>query len=258
MLFGRGEVAGKLIAIVDDNVRLQFEHHLIHLLGFPAGGIQRPGYVVPKHVDLAVVRQQFANLAVHIVHEPASRGFVVQAPRPIRMVPVHQRMIEAHAQSFPAHGLHEFFHQIAAAGLLGRAVVGVLSVEKAETFMVFGGHHHVFLARLFGQPRPGARGIRLGREALRQEFVFGNRDAFLFHGPFVASQFAVQSPVNEHAEARFVPPAHAPLAVRLLALRHGQCCAGAQQSQTIPSRYLHDVLPGWKRLYYPFAGVVII
>ncbi len=93
--------------------------------------------------------------------------------------------------------------------------------------MVFGGHHHVFLAGLPGQPRPGTRGVGLRRKAVGEELVFRNGDAFLLHGPFMAAQDAVQSPVNEHAEPGVMPPLHAPLTVRVAARRGCEGRTGA-------------------------------
>ena len=80
------------------------------------------------------------------------------------MVPVHQGIVEANAQSFGARGLHILADQIPARTLLGRAVVSQLCVEIAEAFMVLGGHHHVFLPGLPGELRPLARGVGLGLE----------------------------------------------------------------------------------------------
>ena len=75
--------------------------------------------------------------------------------------------------------------------------------------MVFGGHHHVLLPGLFGELRPVARGIGFGLELFCEKLVFFNRNRFVFHGPFVAAQNAVESPVNEHAESGVAPPLHA-------------------------------------------------
>ena len=52
-----------------------------------------------------------------------------------------------------------------------------------------------------------------GLKFLGELLVFGHRNAFVFHGPFVAPERAVQAPVDEHAEARFVPPLHAAFAI---------------------------------------------
>jgi hypothetical protein len=128
------------------------------------------------------------------------------------MVPVHQGVVEAHAKTFGADGFDVFLHQVAAGTLLGRAVIGQLGVEVAEAFMVLGGHHHVFLPGDFGQLGPIARGVGFGLEELGLLFVFRHRNAFLFHRPFVAAEGAVQAPVDEHAEAGFMPPLHAGLA----------------------------------------------
>ena len=94
-----------------------------------------------------------------------------------------------------------------------RAEVCRLGIKEAEAFVMLGGHHHVFLAGAFCQARPIARGVRFGIEALRQFLIFGGWNPFHLHHPFVTAQNAVQAPVNEHTELRFVPPLHAALAV---------------------------------------------
>lgn len=74
--------------------------------------------------------------------------------------------------------------------------------------MVFGRHHHIFLARCLGKLCPSARRIGCRLEALGELLVFGDGNAFFLHGPLVPAQDAVKAPVNEHAEAGFVPPLH--------------------------------------------------
>src|ERR1700675_2772155 len=86
---------------------------------------------------------------------------------------------------------------------------------------MLGGHHHVFLTRGFGQLGPCTSSVRLRLKALRQQLVFAHRDAFFLHDPFMAAQYAIQSPVNEHAEARFMPPLHATNAIGVLRVRSG-------------------------------------
>src|SRR2546428_1128392 len=75
------------------------------------------------------------------------------------------------------------------------------------------GHHHVLHAGAPGQLGPRARSIRYRLELRRQLFIFGDGNAFILHHPLVTPERAVEAPVNEHAELRFVPPFHAPLAI---------------------------------------------
>ena len=58
----------------------------------------------------------------------------------------------------------------------------------------------------FSEFGPGARGVRLWIELFGELLIFSNRNAFFFHGPFVTAEDAVKAEVNEHTEARFVPP----------------------------------------------------
>src|SRR6185437_12707844 len=76
-------------------------------------------------------------------------------------------------------------------------------IEVAEALMMFGGHYHVFHARLLGEFCPGARGMRLRVENFRELLVFGDRNPFLFHGPLVPSEHAVKPEMDEHSETRF-------------------------------------------------------
>src|SRR5256885_2335649 len=55
LLLGSGEIPRQLVAIVNDNVRLKLEHHLIHAFGFPSRGVERPGYVIPEDVNFSVI-----------------------------------------------------------------------------------------------------------------------------------------------------------------------------------------------------------
>src|SRR5580704_15004960 len=47
MLLGRREIPGQAVAIVDDDVWLEFEYHLVHLFRFPLCRRERPIDVVP-------------------------------------------------------------------------------------------------------------------------------------------------------------------------------------------------------------------
>ena len=119
LLLRRGEIPRQAVAVIHDDVRLQLEHHLVHLLRFPLLRTERPIDVVPENVDLAVLRHQFANQAVGVFHEAHARRLIRQATRAVGVVPVHQGIVKAHAQPFSARRFHEFRHQIAAARLLG-------------------------------------------------------------------------------------------------------------------------------------------
>src|SRR5262249_18349003 len=104
--------------------------------------------------------QQLADQAMCVLDKTLACGFVVAGPGTVRMMPVHQRVVEADTQTFGTGCIHKFTYQIAAWTLFSCAVIGELGVPHAETFMVLGGHHHVFLS---GAPRelgPVTGGIR--------------------------------------------------------------------------------------------------
>ena len=100
-------------------------------------------------------------------------------------------------------------HQIPAAGLFGRAVIGQLGVEETEALVVLGGHDHVLLAGPASELRPVAGGVGARREAFGELFVLRYRNAFVLHHPLVPAHHAVQAPMHEHAESGVVPPFHA-------------------------------------------------
>ena len=70
-----------------------------------------------------------------------------------------------------------------------------------------------FMPACFAEFCPGARRVRFRIELLGQLLVFGDGNAFFLHGPFVAAQHAIQAEVNEHSEARLMPPFHAAVAI---------------------------------------------
>ena len=190
------------------------------------------------------------NLAVNIVDETAAGLLVGGAARAVGMMPVHQRIVKAHAASFGSRGFDVFGHQIPPRSLFRSRVVGQLGVEHTETFVMLGGHHHVFLAGLLGEFRPGPRGVRLRLESFGQLLVFGDRNRFVLHGPFVTPQSAVKAPVNEHAEARLVPPLHAALAIGVARRRvgnlnrAGQSRSRAKHLKIVPSSHGIRLLTG--------------
>src|SRR5688572_33456376 len=90
---------------------------------FPYTTLFRSWHVVPEHVDRAVVGHQLAHLAVNVIDKATSRRLVFCAARTVRVVPVHQRIIETHAQTLRAGSLDVFLHKIAAWTTFGGAVV---------------------------------------------------------------------------------------------------------------------------------------
>src|ERR1017187_2662616 len=135
-LLGRGEIAFEAVAVIDDDLRLQVEDHLVHALRLPPFGRERPVDVVPEHVDFAVVGHQLADKAVGVGDEALARLLAGLAFGAVGMVPVHERVIEAHAEAFGTGGVDVLADKIAARTLLGCAIVGELGIPMAETFVV--------------------------------------------------------------------------------------------------------------------------
>ena len=78
--------------------------------------------------------------------------------------------------------------------------------------------------------------LGLGLNVLGELLVFGHRDAFVFHDPLVAAQHAVEAPVDEHAEAGFMPPLHAAFAVGVASGGGGGAVAAAAAPAAISCR----------------------
>src|SRR5262249_59703359 len=81
-------------------------------------------------------------------------------------------------------------------------------IEQAKALVMLGRHHDVLLAGTPGEPGPFAGAVGFWVELFCQLLVFGDRDGFVLHRPFVMAQHAVQTPVDEHPESSVVPPLH--------------------------------------------------
>src|SRR5437868_15155205 len=110
---------------------------------------------------------------MRVFDETLASVFVGGAACAIGVVPIHQRVVKAEAQALRAGGFDVFMNEIAAGALFCCAVVGELGVKVAETFVMLGSQHHIFLTGLFGKLGPGASGIRLWLEAFGELLIVG-------------------------------------------------------------------------------------
>ena len=126
--------------------------------------------VKPEQVQLAVVGAKLPDLGVHIVQIAAEiagllfagliaphgvEGVVVGGI--IRVVPIHQRVVQADPQTLRAESVQEFPHQVPACGGVGGLVVRISRVKEAESLVVLCGQHRVLHPCPFGVPGPGSR-----------------------------------------------------------------------------------------------------
>src|SRR5260370_40386825 len=95
---------------------------------------------------------------------------------------------------------------------------------------MFSSHHHIFLAGLAREFGPGAGGVRLRPETFCELFVIRYRNGLIFHHPFVTADDAVESPVDEHPETRFVPPFHAALAILIGGRMRSRLCSSCRRA----------------------------
>ena len=128
-------------------------------------------------------------------------------------------IVEAEPDALLLAGFGQFGHRIAFEGGRVDDVEGrQLRAEHREAVVMLGGDDDVLAAGLFGQLDPLV-GVELRRVELGGElFIFLHRDFLVELHPFAAAQLAVDSPVDEHAEAGLAPPLHP----RILALRPAQ------------------------------------
>ena len=127
-------------AVVDQDVGLQRADHLGQLFRAPLLRRALPAAIEPDHVDLAVVRQQLADLREHEVDEarPAlgrrltplaeDVGLVgLSEGRVVGMVPIDERVVDARVEAFGSHRVEEVAHDVAA---VGRALDGVVRLLR--------------------------------------------------------------------------------------------------------------------------------
>ena len=248
MLLGRAEIAHVLPipfaqafhalaafahAVVDDDRRLELAQVLVDvpavLFGVPGG----PFPVEPQHLRIAGL-QQLSQLLLHVGHEltlaPGMhlRGVVAFLTAPIlgRVMPVHDRMVDAELQPLLAAFRGKRFQQVL---LVRRSVddvpIGCLGVEQAEPVVVLRRDDDVLHPGIFGDADPLGRVVLDRVELLGKLFVLGDRNVGPVHDPFPDARNllalprprrnGVKPPMDEHAEPRFPPPLHPGVALGL-------------------------------------------
>src|SRR5262249_22721516 len=135
--------------------------------------------------------------------------------RAVGMVPIHERVVEADAQTLSTRSLDVFLDEIPPRTPFRRAIICRLRIEEAKTLVMLRRHHHVLHPSALRQLGPVAGRIRLGTEELCGLLVLGGWNAFHLHDPFMTSIHAVHTPVNEHSEFCRVPPSHASFAIAI-------------------------------------------
>ena len=163
--------AAGLQTAVEQDARLEGSDRLHQLLAPPVRtGVSLIREVKPEQVQLAVVGAKLPDLGVHIVQIAAEiagllfagliaphgvEGVVVGGI--IRVVPIHQRVVQADPQTLRAESVQEFPHQVPACGGVGGLVVRISRVKEAESLVVLCGQHRVLHPCPFGVPGPGSR-----------------------------------------------------------------------------------------------------
>ena len=165
--------------VVDDDIGLEPTNILVEIPPARVRPRRFPFPVEPQNTDRAVAREQLLELALH-VSDVAShigrcgRGFVVPraARAPIGMVPIHNRMVEAHLDPRFRAGVGQLLERVALERRALGAPVGQLGAEHAEPVVVLAGDDDVLHARIFGDAHP-LPGIEVHRvEGFLQQMVF--------------------------------------------------------------------------------------
>jgi hypothetical protein len=176
------------------------------------------GEVEEELLDRAVPGEQLGDLRVQV---PAVLGHVARlrpgglvvaqrmqpVDRELRVVPVDERVIHAHAETALPEGLGDRSDQVALPRRRRDREVGVLvRLPQAEALVVLRGHDDV--------PHPGVRGeagplrgveqVRL--EVLEVLLILGVGRPLPVPHPLVAGRRRVQPPVDEHPEASLPHP----------------------------------------------------
>ena len=167
------KVPGKPISVVDDDVGLKLEDHVIHFLCFPLLGAERPVHVVPENVDScrssSSVRESGRACRLQSAAAPPRPWRTGRHPDDASPSRSNRNQRATPRPAQPRH-IHAPDRD---PGLFGSAIVGELGVEMAETFMVLGRHHHVFLASLLGKPRPCRAAFGIGLKCLARSSYSG-------------------------------------------------------------------------------------
>ena len=155
------------------------------------------------HVGKIAVK---VDLFLPIGRVAAHRVVRVVVFREVRVVPVDQGIIQAHAQPLGAHRVHKLPHEIAAAGRVRALVVCQLGIEQAEAVVMLRRQHDILHPGAFSPPRPVSGVISLRGKFLHVTLVFLRRHPRAAHVPFAAPGDRVEPPVQEHPEPRLLKP----------------------------------------------------
>ena len=125
------------------------------------------GIIEPENVDPAVIRDQLLDLSVHIgkvavkvdllilIGGIAAHGMIaVVVFWEIRVMPVDQGVVQAHAQPLGAHRVHKFPHEVALTGGVRAFVVRQPGIKQAKAVMVLGCQYDILHPRPLCAPRP--------------------------------------------------------------------------------------------------------
>ena len=206
--------------VIDDDVRLMAAHHLHQLRRLPCLAAQFAiGIVEPEDIDLSIVRDQLLDLPVHIGKITVKVDFLILIGRisahgmdrvvvfwEIRVVPVDQGVIQAHAEALGAHRVHKLPHKIAPTGGVRALIIRQLGIKQAEAVVMLGRQDDILHSGPLCAAGPVSGIVGLCRKFLHITLVLFGGDSGVAHIPFAASGDGIEAPMQEHTKTRILKP----------------------------------------------------
>ena len=195
-------------------------HHLHQLRRLPCLAAQFAiGIVEPEDIDLSIVRDQLLDLPVHIGKIPVKVDFLILIGRisahgmdrvvvfrEIRVVPVEQGVIQAHAEALGAHRVHKLPHKIAPTGGVRALIIRQLGIKQAEAVVMLGRQDDILHSGPLCAAGPVSGIVGLCRKFLHITLVLFGGDSGVAHIPFAASGDGIEAPMQEHTKTRILKP----------------------------------------------------
>ena len=213
-------LAAGLEPVVHNHIWLVAAHHLHQFCRLPCLAAQvAVGKIEPQDVNLSVVCDQLLDLPVHVRKITVKIDLLVLISRilahwmvgivvfrEIRVVPVDQGVVQAHAQPLGAHRVHEFPHQIASAGRVCALVIRQFRVKQAKAVVMLRCQYDIPHSGLFCPTRPVSWVIGFRSKLPHIALIFLRWHPGSAHIPFAAPWDRVESPMQEHPEPGLLKP----------------------------------------------------
>ena len=209
-------VRAAVVVAAHERRRLEVVDELVGPAEAPVGLGLVPPAVEPDPPDLAVPRQQLAQLRVHGVQVAVPVALLVAAGEAagpaarevVGVVPVELRVVEEELDALLVAGVGQHLQHVLPVGrAVHDVVVAHLRVEHREAVVVLRRDRDVPHARGLGHRHPRRRVVLDGVERRRHvPLVLRDREALLLHDPLALAGHGVDTPVDEEPEAGLPEP----------------------------------------------------